>query len=78
MVQTGFTQVLSSLVELFGIIYTTGNMLFAWLSTPLSESATDYTDLLGSLAVYSPFELMFGVGLFVVLVLSLVKFITPI
>lgn len=74
---TGFSQVFTSLVELFGVIYTTGNILFAWMITPLSETFGDSDAILGDLVFYSPFELIFGVGLFSVLVLALVKFMTP-
>lgn len=74
---TGFSQVFTSLVELFGIIYTSGNMLFSWLSTPLAETAEGSEALLGDLVAFSPFELIFGVGLFSILLMALIKFMTP-
>lgn len=74
---TGFSQIFTSLVELFGVIYTTGTMLFAWMITPLSETFGDADPILGDIVMYTPFELMFGVGLFVLLALALVKFMTP-
>lgn len=77
MVVFGFSDLFSSLVELFGLIYTTGGMLFQWLSTPLSDTVGSDSVILGELASYTPFELIFGPGLFIVLVLCLVKFMIP-
>lgn len=70
----GFSQILSSLVELFGYIYTAGYLLFNWLSTPLIDSVGDGTLILGDLATYTPLELMFGPAIIIVLVLAIVKF----
>lgn len=78
MVVVGFSQIFASMVELFGLIYTTGGMLFQWLVTPLSDSVgSDAASILGDLVSYSPLELMFGPVLLVVLVLCLVKFMMP-
>ena len=73
-VSIGFSQILSSIVELFGIIYTAGYLLFNWLSTPLIETAGDASAILGDFAAYTPLELMFGPAIIVVLVLAFVKF----
>ena len=78
MVVLGFSQIFASMVELFGLIYTTGGMLFQWLSTPLFYSVgSDAASILGDLVSYSPMDLIFGPGLLVVLVLCLVKFVIP-
>lgn len=74
MVQIGFSQVFSSLVELFGVIYTSGTLIFQWLSTPLTETVGDGSVIIGDLAVYTPFELMFGPSLILILILALVRF----
>jgi hypothetical protein len=73
----GFTQIFSSMVELFGVIYTSGYLLFAWLATPLSETAGENAEFLGDFLAYTPFELMFGPALIIVLIFALVKFINP-
>lgn len=71
----GFAQFFSSIAELFGVIYTSGIMLYSWLVTPLIESAdSGAAELLGELAAYSPLQLMFGPGILVVLIYALVKF----
>lgn len=78
MVVIGINQIISQFVELFGVIYTTGQMLFGFLSTPLADTGSDYVSIFGDLAYMTPFELMFGVGLIVILILALVKFLMPI
>ena len=70
----GFAQILSSLVELFGVIYTSGFLIWDWLSSPLTESG--YDSVLGELASYTPLELMFGPAVILILVLALIKFVT--
>lgn len=70
----GFSQILSSLVELFGVIYTSGFLIWDWLSSPLTESG--YDSVLGELASYTPLELMFGPAVILILVLALIKFVT--
>lgn len=64
-----------SLVELFGMIYTSGTLLWQWLSTPIKDTFGDNAEYIGELANQTPLELMFGVGLIVILVYQLVKFI---
>lgn len=73
----GFTQILDSLIQIFGLIYTSGVMLFNFLSTPIADSgaASELVDLIGDLAYYTPFELMFGTGLILVLIICLAKFV---
>lgn len=73
----GFSQIFSSMVELFGVIYTSGYLLFSWLATPLSETAGENAEFLGDFLAYTPFELMFGPALIMVLVFALVKYVTP-
>lgn len=70
----GFAQILSSLVELFGVIYTSGFLIWDWLSSPLTESG--YDSVLGELASYTPLQLMFGPAVILILVLALIKFVT--
>ena len=76
--EVGFSQFFSSIAQLFGVIYTSGYMLYSWLVTPLIDSTdVEYASFFGELAEYSPLELMFGPALIVVLVLAFVKFILP-
>lgn len=72
----GFDQIITSITKLFYSIYITGQLLWDWLSSPLSEIGMDL-DILGDLVNYTPFELMFGAGLILVLIMCLVKFVMP-
>lgn len=76
-VTTGIVQILSAFVNLFAVVYTSGNMLFSWLSTPLAYTAGENAEFLGEFIRYTPFELMFGPALIIVLIFALVKFINP-
>lgn len=77
MATVGITQILNSFVSMFGIIYSTGQALFMWLSTPFEESGFEWVSYLGDYAQSTPIEVMFGTGLFVILVYAFVKFIIP-
>lgn len=72
--EVGFTQILSSFVELFGIIYTSGYMLFTWLSSPITNQAGAFGELLGEFGDFTPLEIMFGSGLILVLIFAFIKF----
>ena len=69
MVATGFSHIFSSMVEMFYFIYTSGQLLWQWLSTPLEESAAGVDFFLGDFAALTPFELMFGPAITFVLIL---------
>ena len=77
MASVGITQIMNSFVSLFGIIYTTGQALFTWFSTPFEELGFEWLSYLGDYAQSTPIEVMFGMGLFVILVYAFVKFIIP-
>lgn len=75
----GISQLFMQILELFGIIYNTGILIWQWLSKPLIETTgSEQLEILGEIAEYTPLELMFGLGLFVILIYQLVKFIMPI
>jgi hypothetical protein len=75
MVTFGITEIFSSMVELFGVIYNTAYMLYAFFTTPLVNSAGGSEQLLGDLANFTPFELMFGPGIILALVFAVVGFV---
>lgn len=66
-----------SLIELFGMIYTTGTMIWIWLSTPIKDLLGSDAEYVGEIANQTPIELMFGLGLFIILAYQLVKFFIP-
>lgn len=78
MASVGITQILNSFVSLFGIIYSTGQALFTWISTPFEELGFEWASYLGDFAQSTPIEVMFGSGLLVILVYAFVKFIIPV
>ena len=54
-------------------------MLWEWLTTPLYETlGIDTIEIVDEFATYAPIELMFGAGLFLILIYNLVKFVLPI
>lgn len=75
-IAVGFSQIFSSVVQLWGVVYTTGLLLWNWFSTPLADSAdSELVDFLGDFALYTPFELMLGPAILLILILALVKFL---
>ena len=82
MVTSGIETIFSSIVELFGLIYTGGHLLFSFFSSPIVESLGEFgpgvSEILGDFAYLSPFEIMFGPVLLVFLVLALARAMSPI
>lgn len=72
----GIHQIMSSMVELFGVVYTSGLMLLDFFTTPINQNAPGFETFLGDFASLTPFEFMFGPALILILVIGFVKFIT--
>ena len=73
--EIGIRQIMDSMVELFGVIYTSGLMLLDFLTTPIEQNAPGFEDFLGDFALLTPFEFMFGPAIILVLVIAFVKFL---
>ena len=73
-----FQDLMDTLVETFGVIYTSAFIIVDFLITPLHENlGDDMIDFVGDIAYMTPIEFMFGAGLLFVLVYALVKFFVP-
>ena len=72
--EAGFDSIFTTVVKLFQLIYSEGLILWEFFSTALVDTSPEIAELLPEFANYTPFDLMFGLGLIGVLVFGLIKF----
>lgn len=67
---------INTIMELWLQIYNVGQDLWIFFTTPVNEMVTDGNDFFGVLGgiEYTPFEMMFGIGLTATLLFALFKF----